>query len=183
MKTKELQENIYTIENFWTAARCQEQIALTETMGYGAATIQTDHGPRQVDHVRNNHRVLHKNTRLADELWSQLRDHAPQQVGDALAVGLNEMFRFYRYQPGQQFRKHRDQSYIRNSLEASYFTFMIYLNDNFSGGATTFSNLVVAPQKGMALIFYHFLEHEGSEVTEGTKYVLRTDIMYRIAKS
>jgi hypothetical protein len=31
----------------------------------------------------------------------------------------------------------------------------------------------------MALIFLHSLYHEGSEVTQGVKYVLRTDIMYR----
>jgi prolyl 4-hydroxylase len=96
------------------------------------------------------------------------------------AIGLNELFRFYRYQPGQEFKKHRDNSYIRNNKEASYFTFMIYLNDNFTGGATTFKDIVVKPKQGTALVFYHYLEHEGSEVTEGTKYVLRSDIMFRL---
>jgi hypothetical protein len=32
----------------------------------------------------------------------------------------------------------------------------------------------------MALIFYHKLYHEGSEVLTGIKYVLRTDVMYRL---
>jgi hypothetical protein len=58
---------------------------------------------------------------------------------------------------------------------------MIYLNDDFKGGATTFNDIVVRPKKGSALIFYPYLEHEGSEVLEGTKYVLRTDIMFRLA--
>jgi hypothetical protein len=57
---------------------------------------------------------------------------------------------------------------------------MIYLNDGFKGGETKFNNVVVAPKKGSALIFYHYLEHEGSEVIEGIKYVLRTDIMFRL---
>jgi len=60
---------------------------------------------------------------------------------------------------------------------------MIYLNDDFKGGETKFNDLIVAPKKGTALIFYHYLEHEGSEVIEGTKYVLRTDIMYRLKNS
>jgi hypothetical protein len=180
MKATVLQKDIYTIENFWTPAHCDEFIAATEAMGYDNATIQTDHGPRLVEHIRNNQRVIRDDVVLADSIWNVLKDFIPQYHGDSLAIGLNERFRFYRYSPGQRFKKHRDQSYIRNSREASYFTFMIYLNDNFTGGATTFNNLVVSPKKGMALIFYHYLEHEGAEVTEGTKYVLRTDIMYRL---
>ena len=32
----------------------------------------------------------------------------------------------------------------------------------------------------MALIFLHSLYHEGNEVTQGVKYVLRSDVMYRL---
>ena len=60
---------------------------------------------------------------------------------------------------------------------------MIYLNDNFKGGETKFNDLVVAPKKGSALVFYHYLVHEGTEVIEGIKYVLRTDIMFRLKSS
>ena len=59
---------------------------------------------------------------------------------------------------------------------------MIYLNDNFKGGETRFNNLIVAPKKGSALVFYHYLEHEGAEVLQGIKYVLRTDIMFHLKK-
>jgi hypothetical protein len=117
---------------------------------------------------------------LASELWEQVKPMAPQQKGNSFAIGLNELFRFYRYDVGQQFRKHRDQSYIRNDKEASYYTFMIYLNDQFQGGSTTFNHLEVKPCQGAALIFEHQLEHSGSEVQEGVKYVLRTDIMFRV---
>jgi hypothetical protein len=183
MKTVVLSKDIILIENFWSVEKCDEYIAKSESKGYEAATVQTDNGPRVVDHIRNNNRVLYKDFTLAQELWTELQLHAPKSIGDSEAIGLNELFRFYRYQPGQQFRKHRDQSYIRNSRESSYFTFMIYLNDSFKGGETKFSNLIVAPAKGAALIFYHYLEHEGTEVTEGIKYVLRTDIMFRLKSS
>lgn len=180
MKTVELKKNIYLIEDFWSAERCDDFIIKTEGIGYEPATIQTDNGPRLVDFVRNNNRVIYKDLKLANDLWLELKDSAPQEIGDSIAIGLNELFRFYRYQPGQQFKRHRDQSYIRNSMEASYFTFMIYMNDDFKGGTTTFDDLVVTPKKGSALVFHHYLEHEGSEVLEGTKYVLRTDIMFRL---
>jgi predicted 2-oxoglutarate/Fe(II)-dependent dioxygenase YbiX len=65
----------------------------------------------------------------------------PQQVGNRVPLGLNELFRFYRYQRGHQFKGHFDQSYIRSETEASYYTFMIYLNDNYEGGQTTFHGL------------------------------------------
>lgn len=180
MKSQELRKHIYLIEGFWSAAKCDDFIRESERRGYEPATIQTDNGPRIVDHVRNNNRVVYKDFDLANTVWKQLESLAPREIGESSAIGLNELFRFYKYTPGQQFKKHRDQSYIRNSREASYFTFMIYLNDDFKGGATTFNDLVVRPVKGSALIFYHYLEHEGSEVLEGIKYVLRTDIMYKL---
>ena len=36
----------------------------------------------------------------------------------------------------------------------------------------------VQGQPGTALVFEHGLIHEGGEVTEGVKYVLRSDVMY-----
>jgi hypothetical protein len=180
MKLIELKKNIYSLEDFWSHEECDEYIDKTEALGYAPATIQTENGPRLVDFIRDNNRVVYKDYNLANALWQRLQPHAPSGIGDSIAIGLNELFRFYRYEPGQKFKKHRDQSYIRNSKEASYFTFMIYLNDNFKGGATTFNDLAITPKKGAALIFYHYLEHEGSEVMEGVKYVLRTDIMFRL---
>ena len=57
---------------------------------------------------------------------------------------------------------------------------MIYLNDNYVGGETTFNEISILPKQGKALIFQHDLEHEGSSVIQGIKYVLRTDIMYKL---
>ena len=89
------------------------------------------------------------------------------------------MFRIYKYSPGQRFKMHRDGSYIRNEHEKSFYTFLIYLNDDFEGGETEFEGLfTVAPKKGSALVFHHPLRHEGKTLISGLKYVLRTDIMY-----
>lgn len=172
--------NIYTIADFWLPQKCVEIIERSEALGYEPATINTDKGTRLVTHVRNNNRVIYKNFELADNIWQQLKALAPTQYGNSVATGLNELFRFYKYEPGQQFKKHRDESYIRNNQEASYFTFMIYLNDNYEGGETTFNNIAIRPKAGTALIFEHTLEHTGTEVIRGIKYVLRSDIMYKL---
>lgn len=180
MRKIELDKNIFVIEDFWPAARCNEFIRSTEQIGYSPATVETERGQRIVDFVRNNNRVIYQDVPLAQELWQRVEAMSPHQKGNSHAIGLNELFRFYRYVAGQQFRKHRDQSYIRDDQEASFYTFMIYLNDDFQGGATTFNHLEVKPRQGAALIFEHQLEHSGSEVLKGVKYVLRTDIMFRL---
>lgn len=57
----------------------------------------------------------------------------------------------------------------------------MYLNGGFEGGATAFresrASLLVTPERGKALVFYHRQLHEGLPVVRGRKYVLRTDVM------
>ena len=86
---------------------------------------------------------------------------------------------FYRYDVGQQFDWHYDGCYERPNGERSWLTFMIYLNGDFDGGQTAFENAAVEPDTGMALFFVHQVLHKGQPVTNGRKYVLRSDVMYR----
>jgi hypothetical protein len=183
MELKKYTEAIFTIDNFLTGKECDALIVKSEKIGYEEAKVTTDRGEKVLKEYRNNNRVLHTDFELAEKLWNALKSFVPSQLGNSQAVGLNELFRFYKYESGQQFKKHRDQSFIRNENEASYFTFMIYLNDDFEGGETTFNNLAIKPQQGTALIFLHDLEHEGSEIKTNKKYVLRTDIMYRLREA
>ncbi len=60
---------------------------------------------------------------------------------------------------------------------------MIYLNAGARGGETRFENCSITPAPGLALIFDHYLMHEGARVVEGQKYVLRSDVMYGLAGS
>jgi prolyl 4-hydroxylase len=179
VRTIAISQDIYIIPDFWTKEKCQEYIAKSEAKGYSNATINSALGQRVVKSVRNNKRVMYVDVDLASDIWKELVAFSPQMIGNSSAIGLNEMFRFYRYKPGEEFKRHSDQSYVRNNQEASYYTFMIYLNDNFSGGETTFTHKTIRPITGMALIFLHSLEHAGNPIKVGTKYVLRTDIMYR----
>lgn len=172
---------LFEIPSFLSAAECTAFIAKSEAIGYEMAKVNAGSSQRIVNEIRNNERVLYSDQALAASLWLQLKAHTPSQIGMSKAIGLNELFRFYKYQAGQKFRRHRDESYQRNESEFSYYTFMIYLNDGFEGGTTTFHNQAVEPEQGKALVFAHQLEHEGSEVTQGIKYVLRSDIMYRLA--
>ncbi len=172
--------DIRSIPNFWTAERCDQVIEESEELGFSPALVQTRRGQRRIPSIRNNQRVLFTDFELADEIWKNLKLHVPQKLGNSTALGLNEMFRVYKYDAWESFKKHKDQSYIRNEKEFSFITFMIYLNDNFIGGATSFKNTVIEAQKGSCLLFKHELDHEGEVITEGVKYVLRTDVMYQL---
>jgi len=106
-------------------------------------------------------------------------------------VSLNERLRFYRYDGGEIFRKHFDGAFPRGSDECSYLTFIVYLNDGFEGGHTTFfvqrKPTLIDPKQGSALLFFHGDHedsplHEGSVVKSGRKYVFRSDVMYQRVK-
>ena len=55
-----------------------------------------------------------------------------------------------------------------------------YLNEDFDGGETSFIDGEIKPKTGLAAFMtQHNYLHEAKEATNGTKYVLRTDVMYR----
>lgn len=181
MKVTHITDSIITVEDFLTRKECLEHIVRSEETGYELAKVNTAGGARVRTGIRNNNRAFYKSEELARELWKKAQPFIPARVGNRTATGLNELFRFYRYQRGHQFKGHYDESYVRNAEEASFYTFMVYLNDNFQGGDTTFQGVRIQPKQGMLLLFLHSLHHAGSEVTQGVKYVLRTDVMYRTA--
>ena len=131
--------------------------------------------------VRNNDRYMFKDEQLAHSLWERSLPFLVKQAGVYKTIGLNELMRVYKYSKGQRFKMHRDGSYERNHKECSFYSFLIYLNDDFEGGNTIFkTGEVIKPKKGTALVFYHSILHEGKEILNGTKYVLRTDVMYKM---
>jgi predicted 2-oxoglutarate/Fe(II)-dependent dioxygenase YbiX len=173
-----ISDDIFTVSGFCGDSECDGYIQLGESLGFGDAPINTFFGPGMAKDVRNNSRVLLDDPGRAQLIWERARLYVPERLGGHRALGLNERFRFYRYDPGQTFRWHRDGYFQRSNGERSRLTFMIYLNDDFEGGETRFERATVRPVKGMALFFDHPMLHEGAEVKRGRKYVLRTDVMY-----
>lgn len=110
---------------------------------------------------------------------------------------FNEALKFLKYEAGDFFRPHCDAHYTdKDAGETSYLTAHFYLNgggngeeDGVEGGATRFGvdfedpsagKLDVDPKAGSVLIFQQRdLYHEGADVTRGTKYTMRADIMYK----
>jgi len=129
-------------------------------------------------------------------------------------AGLNARWRLYKYRPNDIFRAHTDGAWPGSGVSPStdqlvhdmygdrfsQLTFVLYLNDDFEGGETSFylpkggpiqgiratgpvEVFPVAAEQGAALCFFHGQHplsplHEGSLVTSGTKYIVRTDVLY-----
>lgn len=179
MKKIELHPQIFLIENFLSDSECDHYIEMTKDRVFEEAKINMGGQQIMSKGVRNNDRLMIFDNDLANNLFNKAVDFLPQIHENYKILDFNEMFRIYKYSSGQMFKMHRDGSYIRNENEKSFYTFLIYLNDNFEGGETEFENLLtVAPVKGSALVFYHPLRHEGKTLINGLKYVLRTDVMY-----
>jgi len=85
----------------------------------------------------------------------------------------------------------------------SRMTILMYLNDEFEGGGTRFfmdavgarlgnanrcgRTVTVHPVKGSALCFYHGHHplspwHEGAKLSNGTKYVIRSDVLFKFPR-
>jgi hypothetical protein len=174
----EIAESVFVIPDLLTPEECREYIEVAEARGYEAAPITTAVGFKMRPDIRNNTRVIIDDPGWAESLWQRSRDEIPGFFRGRQAIGLNERFRFYRYDPGERFAPHRDGPYRRDNGEVSLLTFLVYLNEGFAGGETVVEERPITPRRGLALIFEHQLLHEGAAVTSGRKYVLRSDVMY-----
>jgi hypothetical protein len=185
---------------------CASLIRRAEDEGFDHALIHGPNGKEVLNQsVRKCGRCIIDDDELSETIYTRIRNALRGTVyekkletrllrsadGDfnATAVGLNERMRFLKYETGQFFAPHHDIGYVRGPEfgervgETSYVTVQIYLNEKVKGGSTRFLSgnryYDVNPKTGSALIFDHDLLHEGSEVLSGTKYSVRTDIMYR----
>lgn len=174
---------VFVVPDVLDADACAQLITRIDELGPREAPVSTANGFELRPDVRNNKRVMFGDHALADELFARVLPALPPRLCGFVPHAANERFRCYRYEPGQQFRAHHDGSYHRDANECSLLTLMVYLNENFDGGNTTFLDLDISvrPRTGMALLFQHSLLHEGSVVRAGVKYVLRSDVMYRVA--
>eukprot|EP01125_Pyxidicula_operculata_P007220 TRINITY_DN2454_c0_g1_i2.p1 TRINITY_DN2454_c0_g1~~TRINITY_DN2454_c0_g1_i2.p1 ORF type:complete len:975 (-),score=208.94 TRINITY_DN2454_c0_g1_i2:42-2966(-) len=198
---------LFTIENFLTKKECQSLIDCSEKMKYSSIEWEYDPAYRNATRVVTVSDVLSQAMwkRLMQNIdSSDIADIRPFGFGNEgtwTPFCVNECIRFTKYTAGQFFKPHKDGSFVRNNENRSIWTIMVYLNDtdSFKGGNTTFYSAgelgdheeqdkqnvkleVVheqTPKTGMAVIFNHDLNHEGGEVTQGWKYILRTDVMFR----
>lgn len=175
----------FVVDGVLSPAECEQFIERIEGAHPTLAPITTARGPMFETDIRNNTRVMFDDAALAGMLYERIRRHCPPRMKGMEICGANERLRCYKYEPGQRFAPHYDGAFARSADERSLLTYLVYLNDDFEGGETDMIGLgkVIAPKPGRALLFQHFILHEGCTVRRGTKYAVRSDVMYRRATS
>jgi len=165
---------LWTVDDVYNPSECDAFVRMIEQ---SSPTLATNNPL-----YRNQDRVIRDDPAIARDLFIRLRRHLPERMGPLTLLELNDHLRFYRYRPGQRFDPHTDHWYRPNEFEITLHTVLVYFNDNFEGGQTLFQeqlDRVLRPRRGMAAIFQHKIRHEGCEVREGTKYAMRSDVIYR----
>ncbi|KAK8945984.1 hypothetical protein KSP40_PGU001840 [Platanthera guangdongensis] len=196
--------HLFTIPNFLTAYEANAFIEVAESIGF---THQGSLGQTHGEAYRDNDRISVSSPPLTEGLW----DSGLKKVFDDIkifgktAVGLNPNIRFYRYNVGQQFGRHFDESVDLEQGRRTYYTLLVYLSGSsgskgksnsatsdssmpsLAGGETVFYDKrhkvvsEVAPLEGMALLHLHGAKcmlHEARAVTKGIKYILRSDVVF-----
>ena len=179
MTLTKVTDKIWTISEFLSGAECDELIMLSEHRGFEPADISLPAGATFMKSIRDNYRAHFTDSAFNSDIWTKLKPLLPElsDSDSCDAVGLFQNMRFYRYNVGQKFKRHIDGRVKQNGC-ISRLTFMIYLNDDYEGGETKFDDVTIHPETGMALLFIHEQKHEGLPLQAGTKYVLRSDVLY-----
>jgi predicted 2-oxoglutarate/Fe(II)-dependent dioxygenase YbiX len=104
--------------------------------------------------------------------WADVRARAAQvERAHGRALDVSEL-QVVRYRPGGFFYTHQDAT--ASHTEWRKLSFVLYLNDDFEGGATCFSgpDAKVEPRTGYAAVFAPHRVHYADTVTQGEKYIL-----------
>lgn len=185
-------QQIYIIPNFLHGKECDALIKYFETNLPPKASAGGK--PKRGEAFRNNDRQALQDAGLAQEIWNGMQKVVQESSISTTRVprGLNSNIRVYRYRQGHSFGAHYDES-VQDKATGLWtdWTLLIYLNEDMEGGETVFYKdstyknrkpdpIVVQPKKGMALLHRHgthCLLHEAMEVTSGSKWVLRSDVL------
>jgi 2OG-Fe(II) oxygenase superfamily len=196
----------FVMNHALSAKECRRIRQVADKMGFNpeaSYSLSGTHASQAADGV-----VWVVHDELCQALFHRVSSLLPSELCNGKLVNLNCRWRIYRYTAGTVYRPHIDGAWTGSGIAdglyvndiyhgkvTSRLTFLIYLNDNFEQGGTTFyapaneAGCVVArsvaPIQGSILCFPHGqgvdnvgLVHEGSAVTKGTKYVMRSDVLY-----
>lgn len=167
---------LYEIDNLLTPEECDIVIKEAYNKGFEQSTVYTNGSSVLADTRNSNTCWLDNNVNIANKISSvvnKLVDY-PLENQEALQV--------VKYPPGGYFNLHHDATDYDGPLKDRIITFLIYLNDDFTGGETEFPqiNKKIIPKKGKAVIFWttdnnsNILPkslHAGVPVKSGTKYI------------
>jgi len=126
---------------------------------------------------------------IARVVWNAISSTLPAELPDGRKLsGIRSKMNYYRYGEGQYFKTHIDGGFTFSETgDTSEYTFVIYLNDDFTGGTTRYCYLPewnnelreVKPIQGGMLVFRQSdMKHCGVTLAKGFKHIIQGMVMY-----
>jgi len=148
-------------------------IIFSKNFEFVTGPVRRQDGSLQTDPIRQcqTHRIECGDDPYFDLLTQRVADFF--NVQNLMCI---EPFPMMKYSPGDYFNWHTDLT--GGFATQRIATMIMYLNDDFEGGATCFQHLglKIQPKRGSALVYYYTptepLVHCGNAVTSGTKFIL-----------
>lgn len=163
-----LENKIFTIPNFLSDEECK----------FYMNNIKNKQKTVNFTSVSNFKNDKYINENLSEYFYNKIVDTFDKEIIDKLKIiKPNNLIMTGMYEPDQQFGLHTDTGLYYNKSEKikSRFTLLIYLNDDYEKGETSFYDdnfnhlLDVKPEKGKALIFDIDMWHKGNNVVGNNK--------------
>jgi hypothetical protein len=137
----------FVLSNVLSDAECDAISQLSEAMGYTMdAPVSLGRNIRQ-----NENCVIIADDTMWQPIFRRVAAHMPPHVAGGNPVGLNQRWRLYKYGPDDIFKMHTDGAWPGSALNEagelvqdffgdrfSQLTFLLYLDDDYEGGETTF---------------------------------------------
>ncbi len=171
------------IKNFLNREECLELIKMIDKNHHPSSVVE---GGDDVSSYSSNRTSSTCNLDHTNPLVKKVHNKIANFLG--LDVLKGEHLQGQLYEEGQYFKLHQDffsgPAYDKHCLASGNrsHTLMVYLNDDFEGGGTNFSNLktIVNPEEGKAVAWQNMSEgkcldealHEGMPITKGKKYII-----------
>lgn len=177
---------LQSIDNVFSEKECNDLINVIEKLGFTKASLFTDVDGKEHYHtdVRNSMRRIIDCHDFAKLIEKRIYKYIPKTYNNLEYHSINHRFRFLKYEKGGFFDRHKDNNY-KNKESISLITILIYLNEDYKGGYTTFfsgvddkEGFTLKPKTGMISLMDQEIGHCVPELTKGIKYVIRTELMY-----
>jgi ADP-ribosylglycohydrolase len=211
--SSEIRDNAFLLHKLLTVEECNYIVA--------KATPHVVPVDKYFEHrYRKSDRALIRAPKLTAELYRRIlpmlrgddyKGRIPLcfgQKGVWVPFGLNDVVKINHYGVGGMFAQHRDGPWIPREDQASIYTVIIYLTEEFSGGLTCLfqshgspnekaqvvldplgqrgleriKTPAIVPTIGTALLFNHDMWHAASPVMNAGprgKYILRTELIFQ----
>lgn len=198
---------VLLLKNVFTEEEADKIISVSESIGYESLEGLYSSDYRNNDRIMIDdvsfcdtwfQRMIPYISKFVERVETRREEDYAKSGYDFASYGeitcLNNRLRLCRYTKNGLFLQHYDAAakFIdssSNAMLASKFTVMAYLNDipDEEGGATRFyqhdgvsPTLSIHPRRGHVVIFPHKLLHDGELCQAERKYIIRSDVMFRI---